>query len=68
METAAMEKMLVDPATAANLLSLPRTKLFVLMGQGAIKSCKIGRSRRISVKELHRFIAAHESADGDERG
>jgi excisionase family DNA binding protein len=67
METAALEKMLVDIPTAANVLSLPRTKVYQLMGSGELKSCKIGKSRRISVAALHRFIEANESADDDER-
>jgi len=65
METAALEKMLVDIPTAANVLSLPRTKVYQLMGSGELKSCKIGKSRRLSVKELYRFIAAHEGAVDD---
>ena len=61
----ASEPLLVTVEDAARMLSLHRSRLFPLMAQGAIKSCKIGRSRRIAVSELRRFIEEQMAAGGD---
>lgn len=67
MEAIAPGRLLVTMDEAAKILALPRTKMWVLMGQGEIKTVKFGRSRRVSVKELERVIEQREAASGDER-
>src|SRR5690349_9854379 len=62
-----MERLLVDVETAAAMLSLHRSRLFPLMAQGAIRSCKIGKSRRIPVSELQRFIEAQMAVQSGEQ-
>lgn len=43
---------------AAELLSLSRAKLYSLLSKGEIRGLKVGRSRRIPLRELERFIEA----------
>jgi excisionase family DNA binding protein len=50
---------LVTVAEAARLLGVGRTTLYHLMAVGDIRSVRIGRSHRIAVAELERYIAAH---------
>lgn len=58
------EKLLVDVETAAVMLSLHRSRIFPLIKAGALRSLKIGKSRRIPVEELARFIKAQMAAEG----
>ncbi len=57
------EKLLVDVETAAAMLSLHRSRIFPLIKAGTLKSCRIGKSRRIPVEELARFIKAQMAAE-----
>lgn len=41
---------------AAERLRVGRTRMFALIGSGAIRSVKIGRSRRIPSTELPRYV------------
>jgi excisionase family DNA binding protein len=51
-----MEKLLLTPEEVANVLSIGRSKVYELMGCGALGSVRIGGSRRVSVEALNRFI------------
>jgi excisionase family DNA binding protein len=48
--------LLYTPAEVAKLLSVSRSQVYILMNEGKLKSVHIGRSRRISLKELNTFI------------
>jgi excisionase family DNA binding protein len=48
---------------AAELLSVSRAGLYNLMTSGALTSIHIGRSRRIPVRELRRFITRAINSD-----
>ncbi|HEY7094955.1 MAG TPA: helix-turn-helix domain-containing protein [Ktedonobacterales bacterium] len=49
-------KLLATPEETAAMLSLHRARVFSLMSAGVLKSCKIGRSRRVPLTEIQRFI------------
>jgi excisionase family DNA binding protein len=53
-----MDKMLLTPEEAAEALSIGRSKLYELIGCGALESVRIGGSRRIPVDALERFVEA----------
>ena len=42
-----MEKLLLTPEDAADLLSIGRSKLYELIGDGRLASVRIGASRRV---------------------
>ena len=48
---------------AAARLSLGRTHTYALVASGAIRSVKVGRSRRIPEAALREFVAALEGGD-----
>ncbi|MDT0264308.1 helix-turn-helix domain-containing protein [Jatrophihabitans lederbergiae] len=41
---------------AGKYLSISRTKVYELINSGALESVTIGRSRRVSVAQLQRFL------------
>lgn len=45
---------------AAKLLSVSRSLLYELIHAGRIQSVKFGRSRRITVEQMHRFLESHQ--------
>ncbi len=49
------------PVDAAKILNVSRSQVYVLLKDGALRSVKIGRSRRISENQLRRFIEQVES-------
>jgi len=50
------DKKLLTVVDVQQALSIGRTKVFALIASGALKSIRIGSSRRISVKALEDFI------------
>lgn len=53
----AARNLLVDVATACDMLSISRTTLWSLTSTGALRSVNIGRSRRFRVSDLEAFVA-----------
>lgn len=53
----ALAPMLVDVRTAAQLMACSRSFLYELIAAGQLPTVKLGRSRRIPVDELRRYIA-----------
>lgn len=51
-----MNPVLLTVEDAAQALALGRTKVYELVESGALRSVKIGRSRRIPVQALHEFV------------
>jgi excisionase family DNA binding protein len=58
---------LVTPEEAARRLSLGRTTVYGLISAGALESVRIGRSRRVPVAALDRYVERMAS-DGPEQG
>lgn len=53
-----MNPVLLTVEDAAQALALGRTKVYELVESGALRSVKIGRSRRIPVRALDEFVAS----------
>lgn len=51
-----MDKLLVTPEDAALVLSIGRSKLNELLATGALRSVRIGASRRIPAEELAAYV------------
>jgi excisionase family DNA binding protein len=63
-----MDKLLVSPEEAADLLGVGRSTVYDLMRTLALPSVKIGRARRISTAALRDFVAQlAPSVPGDAR-
>jgi excisionase family DNA binding protein len=60
--TVAPLTLLLTPEEAAKALSVGRSKVYELMRTGALRSVKIGGSRRISASALAEFIEGLEGA------
>lgn len=52
-----MNKLLLRPEEAAQLLGISRARLYQLIAAGQIGSLRIGRSRRIPFAALEKFVA-----------
>lgn len=59
------EPLLLTAEQASQVLQIGRSHLYELLGRGEIKSIKIGRSRRIPVIEIERYIESGME-DGEE--
>lgn len=59
-------KLLVKVAEAADQLALSRSKVYELIAAGDIAVIKIGKSARIEMRELERFIARMRGEEGDD--
>lgn len=53
-----MEKILLTPEEAARALNISRSKVFELLQEQALKSVKIGKSRRIPTDAVRQYVAA----------
>jgi excisionase family DNA binding protein len=51
-----MERLLLRIVEAAEIAGVSRTKMYELVGSGAVESVAIGRSRRIPVESLRKFV------------
>lgn len=52
-----IEKLLLKPEEAADLLGIGRSKLYELLLVGAIESVRIGSCRRVPLVALQEFVA-----------
>jgi excisionase family DNA binding protein len=50
-------RLLLRPEEAADAIGVSRARMYELLAAGEISSLKIGRSRRIPLSELERWIA-----------
>ena len=55
-----MERLLLTPEDAADLLSIGRSKLYELIGDGRLASVRIGASRRVPMSALVQFVESLE--------
>lgn len=51
-----IDKLLLKPEEAAELLSIGRSKVYELIGTGELASVRIGTSRRIPADALAEFV------------
>ena len=62
-----MDRLLLTPEYAAELLGVGRTKLYELLRTGAIESVRIGPARRTPADALHDYVTRlREDASGYE--
>ena len=54
--TVTMDKLLLTPAEAAQVLSISRSKLYELIGRGRLTTVRIDASRRVPRQALVEFI------------
>ena len=52
-----MDKILLTPEEVAQALNISRTKVFELLQGEALRSVKIGKSRRIPTEAVREFVA-----------
>ena len=55
------EKLLLTPEEAAEALSLGRTKVYQLIGEGTLRSVRIGKCRRVPASALVELVHGLES-------
>lgn len=61
--SARLERMLLSPEEAAEVLGVGRAKVYDLMSEGRLASIKLGRCRRIPVASIRRLVEpSRESA------
>ena len=63
-----MDKLLLTPEEAAEVLSIGRSKVYELIGPGHIASVRIDRSRRIPRHVVVEFVAHLEKQHGQPDG
>ncbi len=51
----------VSPAEAARLVGIGKTKLYDALGDGSLRSLKIGSRRLVMVEDLHAWLIAHHT-------
>jgi excisionase family DNA binding protein len=51
-----MDKLLLRPEEAAEVLSIGRSRLYELLGSGELASVRIGTSRRVPAQELVSYV------------
>lgn len=61
------EKLAYTVEETAELLSLSRAHIYRLLDQKELDSIQIGRSRRITRKQLQEFLESLEKSDNDNR-
>ena len=61
-------KLLLSPDETCNAIGVGRATLFKLLASGEIPSIKIGRLRRIPVRELRQYVERQVAAQTSEEG
>lgn len=61
-------RLLLRPEEAAEALGISRSRFYVLLEREHIRSIKVGRSRRIPLAELERWIARQVDEPGARAG
>ncbi len=59
-----MEKLLLKPMEAAEMLGIGRSRTYEMLAQGELPSIRIGRSVRIPVDALQLWIREQETGAG----
>lgn len=64
-EGATVEKLLLTPSEAAKVLSISRSKLYELIGQGRLSTVRIDTSRRVPAQALVELIQHLQREEAD---
>lgn len=59
-----MEKILVKPTEAAEMLAIGRTRIYEMLAAGEVPSIRIGRSIRIPVAALNKWVEEQQCRVG----
>lgn len=51
-----LQKLLLTPEEAADVIGIGRSKMYELIGRGEIRSVKIGALRRVPFKAIELFV------------
>lgn len=57
-----MERLLLRPTEAADLIGMGRAKTYALIREGTIPSIRLGKSLRVPVDRLREWVAAQVEA------
>jgi excisionase family DNA binding protein len=60
-----MDKLLLRPTEAAELLGIGRSKIYSLLADGELPGVRVGRSIRVPAAALHRWVQLR--TQGEER-
>jgi excisionase family DNA binding protein len=60
-----MDKFLLRPSEAAELLSISRSKAYELIAAGVLPSVRIGSSVRVPAARLQAWIEQHTTPEGE---
>lgn len=60
-----MDKLLLRPAEAAELLGVSRSRLYALLAEGRLPVVRIGQTMRVPVRELERWIGEQTCSPAD---
>jgi hypothetical protein len=58
------QRLVVSPRRAQHMLDCGRTRVYELIGNGELDSFLDGRSRKITVESIHRYIERRLTQDG----
>jgi excisionase family DNA binding protein len=58
-----MEKLLVRPSEAAEMLGLGRSKVYAMLASGELPSVRIGKSVRVPTEALRRWVQEQVDAN-----
>lgn len=61
-----MHKILLKPAEAAETLGIGRTRVYEMLGSGELPSIRIGRSIRVPVAALERWVEDQQNDNGSD--
>jgi excisionase family DNA binding protein len=61
-EESTFERLAVSVEEAAAMSGLGRTTIYLALGEGSLRSLKVGKRRLIRVEALKAWMAAHETA------
>lgn len=63
-----IERLLLKPEEAAEVLSIGRSKVYELIGTGELASVRIGASRRVPAEALAEFVSQLQRAVAESSG
>jgi len=59
-----MDRLLLRPAEAAELLGVGRSKIYALLASGEVPSVRVGHSVRVPLQALRQWVARRSKGSG----